>query len=48
VEQTKDVFYVAISRAQQEARIYTDDRAKLPIAIEREHRKLAAIELERG
>ncbi len=45
---TKDVFHVAISRAQHEARIYTDDRAKLPIAIEREHRKLAAMELERG
>jgi len=38
---TKDVFYVAISRAQHEARVYTDDRARLPIAVEREHRKEA-------
>ncbi len=34
--------YVAISHAQYEARIYTDDAAKLPIAIERERRKHAA------
>jgi ATP-dependent exoDNAse (exonuclease V) alpha subunit len=45
---SKDVFYVAISRAQQEARVYTDNRTKLPIAVEREHRKHAAMELERG
>jgi hypothetical protein len=45
---SKDVFYVAISRAQHEARVYTDDRGKLPLAVEREHRKQAAMELERG
>jgi ATP-dependent exoDNAse (exonuclease V) alpha subunit len=44
----KDVYYVAISRAQQEARIYTDDMAKLPLAIERERPKHAALDLERG
>lgn len=44
---TKDVFYVAISRAQHEARIYTDDRARLPIAVERKHRKEAALDLDR-
>jgi ATP-dependent exoDNAse (exonuclease V) alpha subunit len=43
----KDVYYVAISRARQEARIYTDDRAKLPVAVTREHTKHAALELER-
>jgi conjugative relaxase-like TrwC/TraI family protein len=43
----KDVYYVAISRARQEARIYTDDRSKLPLAVAREHAKHAAMELER-
>jgi len=43
----KDVYYVAISRARHEARVYTDDRAKLPTAIERDHRKHAALDLER-
>ena len=43
----KDVYYVAISRAQHEARIYTDDAAKLPAAIERERPKHAALDLER-
>jgi ATP-dependent exoDNAse (exonuclease V) alpha subunit len=45
---SKDVFYVAISRAQHEARVYTDDRAKLPFTVERERRKHAAMDLERG
>jgi ATP-dependent exoDNAse (exonuclease V) alpha subunit len=45
---SKDVFYVAISRAQHEARIYTDDRTRLPIVVDREHRKEAALDLERG
>lgn len=43
----KDVYYVAISRARHEARIYTNDRAKLPKAIERENRKHAALDLAR-
>ena len=43
----KDVYYVAISRARQEARIYADDRAKLPLVVQREHAKHAAMELER-
>lgn len=29
-------------------RVYTDNRTKLPLAVEREHRKPAALELERG
>jgi conjugative relaxase-like TrwC/TraI family protein len=45
---SKDVFYVAISRARQEAHVYTDDRARLPMAVERKHRKEAAMDLERG
>ncbi|HET9595098.1 MAG TPA: AAA family ATPase [Anaeromyxobacteraceae bacterium] len=44
---SQDVYYVAISRAQQEARVYTDDLAKLPAAITREHAKHAALDLER-
>jgi hypothetical protein len=43
----QDVYYVAISRARQEARIYTDDRARLPAAIAREHEKHAALDLDR-
>jgi len=44
---SQDVYYVAISRAQQEARIYTDDLARLPAAISRTHEKHAAMDLER-
>ena len=43
----KDVLYVAISRAKHEARIYTDDAQKLPLAVERELKKHAALDLER-
>ncbi len=43
-----DVYYVAISRAQHEARIYTDNAAKLPAAIQRDHPKHAALDLARG
>jgi len=43
----QDVYYVAISRARQEARIYTDDRAKLALGVERVHAKHAAMELDR-
>jgi ATP-dependent exoDNAse (exonuclease V) alpha subunit len=45
---SKDVYYVAISRAQHEARIYTDDAAKLPRAIERDRPKHAALDLQRA
>jgi len=44
---SQEVFYVAISRAEREARIYTDDAARLPAAIAREHGKHAALDLER-
>lgn len=43
----KDVYYVAISRARYEARIYTNDLGKLPRAIARENQKLAALDLAR-
>jgi ATP-dependent exoDNAse (exonuclease V) alpha subunit len=43
----KDVYYVAISRAQHEARVYTDDAAELPGAVERENPKHAALDLVR-
>ncbi|HDQ4405518.1 TPA: conjugative relaxase [Pseudomonas aeruginosa] len=41
----KDVYYVAISRARFDARIYTDDIAALPRAISRENVKHAALDL---
>jgi conjugative relaxase-like TrwC/TraI family protein len=44
----KDVYYVAISRARHEARIYTDDLGRLPAAVARETRKDAALDLVRG
>jgi conjugative relaxase-like TrwC/TraI family protein len=43
----KDVYYVAISRARHEARIYADDRSKLPAAVSRENKKHAALDLTR-
>lgn len=44
----KDVYYVAISRARHEARIYTDNVKALPAAIARENVKLAALDIEKG
>jgi ATP-dependent exoDNAse (exonuclease V) alpha subunit len=41
-----DVYYVAISRARYEAQIYTDDLAKLPAAISKDHVKHAALDLK--
>ena len=45
---SQEVYYVAISRARQEARIYTDDLARLPAAVAREHAKHAALDLARS
>ena len=42
---SRSTFYVAISRARQTARIYTDDREMLPMAMSRELEKEAALEL---
>jgi ATP-dependent exoDNAse (exonuclease V) alpha subunit len=43
----KDVYYVAISRAKMEARVYTNDMKQLPDAIARENEKYAALDLTR-
>ena len=45
---SRDVYYVAISRARHEARIYTDNLARLPAAIARGHPKHAALDLDRS
>jgi len=42
---SKQAWYVAISRARHEARVYTDDREKLPESIARENVKHAAHDL---
>ena len=42
---SRSSFYVAISRARQTARIYTDDREMLPVAMSRELEKESALEL---
>ncbi len=41
----KDVFYVALSRARFEAKIYTNDKENLPKAVSRESMKLSAFNL---
>lgn len=42
----QDNFYVAISRAKQEAKIYTNDKNKLPEAMSRKNEKSTALELD--
>jgi hypothetical protein len=42
-----ETYYVAISRARLEVRIYADDLARLPAAVSRERAKQAALDLER-
>jgi len=44
----QDNYYVAISRARQEAKIYTNDRTKLPEARSRENVKETALEIQGG
>ncbi len=44
----KDVFYVALSRARIDAKIYTNDRSNLAFAIGRDSTKLAALDLVCG
>ncbi len=41
----QDSYYVAISRARQEAKIYTNNRENLPEAISRENTKQAALDI---
>ena len=42
---SRSSFYVSISRARQTARIYTDDREMLPLAMSREPERESALEL---
>ena len=42
----KDLYYVAISRARYEAKVYTNSRVELPAAISREAVKTAALEIQ--
>lgn len=42
-----NLYYVAISRARQEARIYTNSVKELPTAIARRYSKTSALELQR-
>lgn len=42
-----DVFYVGISRAREDARVYTDDTKKLSEALGRETTKHAALDIKR-
>lgn len=44
----QSTFYVAISRARHEAKIYTDDREMLPGAMSREFEKTSALELNQN
>ncbi|MCP5468555.1 MAG: conjugative relaxase [Deltaproteobacteria bacterium] len=44
----QDNFYVAISRARQEAKIYTNDRAKLPETMSRKNEKEVALDLNQS
>lgn len=43
----QDVYYVAISRARKEARIFTNDLSKLPSSIAKKNIKHAALDLTR-
>lgn len=45
---TREVFYVAISRAREKAAIYTNDAGKLPAAVARATQKHGALDLVRG
>lgn len=42
----ESAFYVAISRAREQATVYTDDKAMLPEAMGREEEKSAALEVQ--
>ncbi|CAO1670486.1 MobF family relaxase [Salinicola sp. NYA28a] len=43
---SKEVYYVAISRARHEANVYTDSREKLPAAVSKETEKSTALDLK--
>lgn len=44
----ESAYYVAISRATHEAKLYTDDAQRLPEALSREDSKTAALEVDGG
>ena len=44
---SRNTFYVAISRARQTAKIYTDDREMLPFAMNRQIEKASALDIQR-
>jgi ATP-dependent exoDNAse (exonuclease V) alpha subunit len=44
---SKDTYYVALSRARREVKIYTNDRERLPEMMARENVKEAALEIHR-
>lgn len=43
----KDLYYVALSRARYDVKIYTNSRPELPAAISRENIKTAALDIQR-
>ncbi|WP_427047276.1 MobF family relaxase [Halomonas casei] len=43
---TKEVYYVAVSRARHEVKIYTDDTKKLPKSVMRDTQKHAALDIK--
>lgn len=45
ITSSKDTYYVALSRARREAKIYTNDRERLPEMMARENVKKAALEI---
>ena len=45
---TNDVYYVAISRAKEEARIYTNDKSHLPESIKRDNLKHSALDVAKS
>lgn len=43
----KDLYYVALSRARYEVKVYTNSRTELPAAISRDNVKTAALDIQR-
>lgn len=44
----KDLYYVALSRARYDVKVYTNSRAELPAAISRDNVKTAALDIQRA
>lgn len=43
----KDLYYVALSRARYDVKVYTNSRTELPAAISRDNVKTAALDIQR-